>query len=69
MTREVLPTSILALSGKFSGKPSRRLMRLMEHETYAILAGGPKVIVRSRRYPAAETAELAAKSPPPKLEE
>jgi hypothetical protein len=52
MPSEVLPGGLIVRWG--------RLSKREESEAYAILAGGPKVIVRDRRYSPEQISELAA---------
>lgn len=59
MPSEILPGGLVMHLG--------RLTKREESEAYAILAGGPKVIVRDRRYSPAQIAELVKLLPQPKL--
>jgi len=54
---ETLPGGLIVRSG--------RLTKREESEAYAILAGGPKVMMRARRYSPGQLAELAAKAAQP----
>ena len=61
MPSEVLPGGLIMRWG--------RLSKREESQLYAILAGGPKVIVRDRRYSPDQTAKLVGQSPQPAPEE
>ncbi len=54
---ETLPGGLIVLSG--------RLTKREENEAYAAMAGGPKVMMRARRYSPEQLAELAAKAAQP----